>query len=108
MVSKSCSGIVDVDCELHGGLLKTFVDIIKLQPLKKLCLYSCDDHMKGDDIKVIYALEFRSGTLKELRFDYVDFRDIDLSFMSKLDCLDRLELYNCKRYLFIKKYTLKN
>jgi len=57
--------------------------------------------------KVIYALEFRSGTLKELKFEYFDFQDIDLSFMSKLDRLERLELDSCERFLFTKKLRLK-
>ena len=50
--------------------------------------------------------KFRSGTLKELVINWQDFRDIDLSFMSKLDHLEHLELYNCKRYLFTKKLHL--
>ena len=83
------------------------MDIIKTQPLKRLSLYYEPLHVQGEIKKVIYALEFRSETLKELTFKHLDFQDIDLSLMSKLDRLERLELINCRQYLFTKKLHLK-
>src|SRR5438045_3939656 len=73
MVSKSCNGIVDCELKLKSPFPESLVDIIKSQPLERLSLYSHDACILEGDKKVIYALEFRSATLKELNFDYLDF-----------------------------------
>ena len=49
--------------------------------------------------KIINALEYRSETLKELRFNQSNFKHVDLSFMSKLERLERLEFVNCRGFL---------
>ena len=65
-----------------------------------------DDSLDRENVKkIIYALEFRSETLKELSFEYADFRGIDLSFISKFDCLERLDLI---RVYGIGCYELQN
>ena len=107
MVPKSCNGIVDCVLKLKSPFPESFVDIIKSQPLERFALCSHDACIQEEDKKVIYALEFRSGTLKELTFESIDFQGIDLSVMSKLDRLERLELVSCKQFLFTKKLHLK-
>ena len=64
-------------------------DIIKSQPLEKL--YIVVNKLEGNAKKCIYASEFRSKTLKELSLDSINFKDIDLSFISKLEYLEHLE-----------------
>lgn len=98
--------------KLNSNFIKPFLDIIQLQPLQRMliCIVNIEENAK----KIIKALEFRSETLKELLFECLDFRDIDLSFISNLKRLERLKFIYCKgfvsqhyKYLSNKKFQLK-
>ena len=53
--------------------------------------------------KIIDALEFQSETLKELEFDHFNFQGIDLSFISRLECLEKLKFEYCKGFEYKEK-----
>ncbi|GBC06122.1 hypothetical protein RclHR1_06630011 [Rhizophagus clarus] len=111
-VSKLCNGVVNCELcfsKLDDALTNTFLDIIKLQPLERVLidtendsenvLIDTENNSEKEDIKkILYTLEFRAKTLKELSFRYVDFQSIDLSFLSKLESLERLEFSQCKGF----------
>src|SRR5438045_8548265 len=104
MVSKFCNGIGIVKFELSNAFLNSFVNIIKLQPLESILLDIGE--LQGENAKkVIHSLEFRSETLKKLSFYDFNFQGIDLSFISKFDCLERLDLI---RVYGIGCYELQN
>ena len=54
------------------------MNIIKSQPLERLTLYHCAC-IQRENKNDIYALEFRSATLKELTFSCLDFQNMDLA-----------------------------
>ena len=91
-LSQFCNGIVDCELRIYGlnkysTFTESLLDIIMLQPLERITM-TID---KGDIAKnFTNALEFRSKTLKELSLKYFDFQQIDLSFISKLECLEQL------------------
>ncbi|GBC16600.2 uncharacterized protein OCT59_026624 [Rhizophagus irregularis] len=92
-----CNGIVNIELWikfLNGIYVKQYMDIIKFQPLKRIFMYinNCEK------ISFNLGLEFRSETLKELILDSLDFKYIDLSFISKLKCLELLEFLYCKGF----------
>src|SRR5205823_3279467 len=47
------------------------------------------------DESIKNALGFRTETLKELLFHYINFQETDLSFISKFERLERLIFYEC-------------
>ena len=95
MAPKFCSNIQIF--ESNGEFIDPFLGVIKLQPLKKIILRH--DHLGKDGIKkLLYALKHRSETLKELSFSSFDFQSIDLSLISELECLDRLNFLNCRGF----------
>uniref|UniRef100_U9TZ54 Uncharacterized protein n=1 Tax=Rhizophagus irregularis (strain DAOM 181602 / DAOM 197198 / MUCL 43194) TaxID=747089 RepID=U9TZ54_RHIID len=110
-----CRNIINCDLwifKLNKIFVKPFLDIIQLQPLERvlICIVNIEENAK----KIIKALEFRSETLKELLFECLDFRDIDLSFISNLKRLERLKFIYCKgfishhyEFLSDKKFQLK-
>lgn len=110
-----CRNIINCDLwifKLNRIFVKPFLDIIQLQPLERvlICIVNIEENAK----KIIKALEFRSETLKELLFECLDFRDIDLSFLSNLKRLERLKFIYCKgfishhyEFLSDKKFQLK-
>ena len=110
MVSNFYNGIVN--CKLWiNAFHRAFLDFFKLQPLERLIMYVSKNLNKKNFKKIIYALEFRSETLKELSFESLDFRGIDLSFMSKLKSLERLgvvvlyhNLYLGRNFFFCCEY----
>ncbi|RIA99193.1 hypothetical protein C1645_811658 [Glomus cerebriforme] len=120
MVSKFCNGIVNCEfwiSDLNSTLTKPFLDIIKSQPLKRIFIDTyINNSMEKENVKnVLNTLEFRSKTLKELLFKSLDFQFIDLSFISKLECLEQLEFVHCRGFtlqyyetLFKKKFHLKD
>ncbi|CAG8693722.1 4345_t:CDS:2 [Rhizophagus irregularis] len=79
---------------LNGIYVKQYMDIIKFQPLRRLFIYINN----SEKISFNLGLEFRSETLKELILDSVDFKYINLSFISKLKCLELLEFLYCKGF----------
>jgi hypothetical protein len=115
-VSKFCNCIINCEfwiSNLSSALTKPFLDIIKLQPLERILIDTyTDNYVEKENVeKVIHALEFRSKTLKELLFRSLDFQLIDLSFISKLECLENLEFVQCRGFvlqpLFNKKFNFK-
>ncbi|GES80954.1 hypothetical protein GLOIN_2v637630 [Rhizophagus clarus] len=95
-----CRNIINCDLwifKLNNIFVKPFLDIIQLQPLERMliCIVNIEENAK----KIINALEFRSETLRELLFECLDFRDIDLSFLSNLKCLERLKFIYCKGFV---------
>ena len=115
MVPKFCNGIVKCELRIYSlnrMFAKPLLDIVKLQPLKSSLIRIND---KDDDAKkIMYTFEFRSETLKRLVLERLNFQKIDLSFMSKLECLERLEIkycngftYNFCKILIKKKLHLK-
>jgi hypothetical protein len=97
MISTFCNGIINLELWIKpfkGVFAKQYLDIIKLQPLKRILVYIDN----SEKIPLNLGLEFRSETLKELVFDSVDFRQINLSFISKLQCLELLEFLYCKGF----------
>jgi hypothetical protein len=100
-VSKFCNGIVNCELcfsRLDNALINTFLDIIKLQPLERI-LIDTENHSQKEDVKkILYTLEFRSKTLKELIFRNLDFQTIDLAFLSNLENLERLEFFQCRGF----------
>ena len=116
MIPNFCNGIVDFELwipKLSDSFSRLLLDMIKLQPLENLLIRICNI-IKKEDKNILRALEFRSDTLKELSFQGLDFKGVDLSFMSKLNCLERLEFDTCRRFvlqyneiLFKKKFHLK-
>ncbi|RIA79779.1 hypothetical protein C1645_844626 [Glomus cerebriforme] len=116
-VSKYCNGIINIELNfsrLNNALIKAFLDIIKLQPLKKILMHTEYNVLKEEAKNIVYALKFRSETLKELIFRDFDFQIIDLSFIPNLKSLERLEFISCKGFLlrynenlFKKEFHLK-
>ena len=102
-VSKCCNGIINCEISsldvlsnisnMHLSSISlvadSLADIVKSQPLERIVLdgYGMDENVK----KIVYALEFRTKTLKDLIFNGIKFKDVSLSFMSKLERLERLE-----------------
>ncbi|CAB4402943.1 unnamed protein product [Rhizophagus irregularis] len=110
MVSKYCNYIVNLELCINSFdnvFLKQYLDIIKLQPLKKITIYlECIEKVPN------LGLEFRKETLKVLVLDNVDFQHFDLSLISKLKCLEHLEFLYCEGFdhckdLFKDKLYLK-
>ncbi|CAB5296227.1 unnamed protein product [Rhizophagus irregularis] len=97
MISTFCDGIVNMELwikSLNGIYVKQYMDIIKFQPLRRIFIYINN----SEKISFNLGLEFRSETLKELILDSVDFKYINLSFISKLKCLELLEFLYCKGF----------
>ncbi|GBB86709.1 hypothetical protein RclHR1_01310005 [Rhizophagus clarus] len=97
MVSTFCEGLVNLELwvkSLNSVLAKQYLDIIKFQPLKRILMYINN----SEKIPFNLGLEFRSETLKELILDSIDFQYINLSFISKLECLKLLEFLYCKGF----------
>ncbi|RIA87003.1 hypothetical protein C1645_878316 [Glomus cerebriforme] len=108
MLSKFCNSIVNYELFIHelneqNIFINPFLEIIKLQPLVRLLMY-INDHIDEENVgnveKILYTLEFRSETLKELLFKFLDFKRIDLSFISKLEYLEHLEFIYCDGFTF--------
>ncbi|GBB93534.1 hypothetical protein RclHR1_02190009 [Rhizophagus clarus] len=114
-IHKSCNNIINCDLliyKLNYNIVKEFLNIIKSQPLKRISIYTnfLEQHKK----EIIYALEYRSFSLKELIFIYMDFKNIDLTSITKLECLEKLEFDNCEGFTYEhcnifskKKFQLK-
>ncbi|CAB4437749.1 unnamed protein product [Rhizophagus irregularis] len=114
-IHKSCNNIINCNLliyKLNYNFVKEFVNIIKSQPLKRISIYTnfLEQHKK----EIIYALEYRSNTLRELIFIYMDFKNIDLSSLTKLENLEKLEFDNCEGFTYEhcnifskKKFQLK-
>jgi hypothetical protein len=115
MITKNCNCIVNFELWIKSPksvFAKKYLDIIKLQPLKKVLLYIDNP----DKISFNLGLEFRSETLKELVLDSIDFQQINLSFIPKLKYLEILEFLYCKGFnncevlsgnnLFLKEFKL--
>jgi len=87
-----------IRCELyiseHGVFVKPLLDIFKSQPLEEITLSLSFEDQKSIK-EFICFLEFRSETLKELSFSCQNFEGIGLSFILKLERLERLEFYKC-------------
>ena len=82
-------------------LMNPFLDITKSQPLEKMVIHTnYHDGTKENINKVVCALEFRSETLKELKFCDLNFQQVDLSSISRLECLERLKFTNCKDFTY--------
>jgi hypothetical protein len=98
MITKTCNCVVNFELwikSLKSVFAKKYLDIIKLQPLKKVLLYIDNP----DKISFNLRLEFRSETLKELVLDSsIDFQQINLSFIPKLKYLEILEFLYCKGF----------
>ena len=77
---------------LMRSLIDIFVNIIKSQPLKSISM--CILKIRERE-KIIRALEFRTKTLKDLQLYNLNFQGIDLSFISKLECLEHLGFTYC-------------
>ena len=98
MVPKFCSGIINLNLYMSELYISTTIlDIVKSQPLERMKFYN-HYGIKVYVKEIIDALEFRSETLKQLVFIRFDFQGIDLSFVSRLGCLERLELYYCEGF----------
>jgi hypothetical protein len=115
MITKTCNCIVNFELwikSFKSVFAKKYMDIIKLQPLKRVLLYIDN----SDKISFNLGLEFRSETLKELVLDSIDFQQINLSFIPKLEYLERLEFLYCKGFnncvvlsenkLYLKEFKL--
>ncbi|RIA87936.1 hypothetical protein C1645_827093 [Glomus cerebriforme] len=93
VISKFCNRIINFELCIDGfyKFAKQISDIIRLQPLERIC--SCRNVISD------LELEYRSETLKVLLFKDVE-RSIDLSFMSKLECLEYFGLEFCYDAIF--------
>jgi hypothetical protein len=114
-IHKTCNNIINCNLliyKLNYNFVEEFVNIIKSQPLKSISIYTnfLEQHKK----EIIYSLESRTNTLRELIFIYMDFKNIDLSSITKLECLEKLEFDNCEGFTYEhcnifskKKFQLK-
>ncbi|RIA85473.1 hypothetical protein C1645_741545 [Glomus cerebriforme] len=97
MLSIICNNIIEYNIIIgKSNEINPISDIIKLQPLEKIFIeFSYSNITKKFIQKIIKALEFRSKTLKKLVFKYLDFQSIELSFITKLECLKHLDFQYC-------------
>jgi hypothetical protein len=79
--------------------VQPFLDIIKSQPLEKMVIHNYLG-TKENINKIVCALEFRSETLKELKFCDLNFQQVDLSSISRLECLERLKFKYCEDFTY--------
>ena len=109
MIPKFCNSIVDYNLYINfnSEFVKPCLDIIKFQPLERV-IFSLNNVNAKD-------IAHQTETLKELSFRYSDLQYIDLSFMSKLECLEQLEFQLCEGFtsnhcesLFEKNFISKN
>src|ERR1043165_4818310 len=95
MLPKFCNGIVKLNLKVESIDVQPFLDIIKSQPLEKMVI---DNHngTKENINKIVCALESRSETLKKLEFCDLNFQEVDLSSISRLECLVRIKFEHCE------------
>ena len=100
MLPKFCNGIVDLNLRVVSIIdVQPFLDIIKSQPLEKMVIRSYNG-TKENINKIVCALEFRSETLKELVFWSLNFQEVDLSSISRLECLEWLKFRQCEGFTY--------
>ncbi|RIA83961.1 hypothetical protein C1645_833017 [Glomus cerebriforme] len=97
MLSIICNNIIEYNIIIEeSNGINPLSDIIKLQPLEKIFIeFSYSNITKKFIPKIIKALEFRSKTLKKLVFKYLNLQSIELSFITKLECLKHLDFQYC-------------
>src|SRR5581483_5178249 len=101
-VSKFCNSIVDCELSISANVTASLsLDVIKFQPLERLLINIHNQNFK----KVIYALESRSETLKELNLKFKG--RIDLSSITDLERFDVVFVSQPRETLFRKKFHLK-
>ncbi|GBC01383.1 hypothetical protein RclHR1_04170008 [Rhizophagus clarus] len=101
IISQNCNCIDNFELwikSFNSAFANQYLDIIKTQPLKKLLIYLDNP----GNVPFNLGLEHRSETLKELTLDSIDFQQFDLSFISKLECLENLEFLYCKGFSHCK------
>jgi hypothetical protein len=110
MITKFCNGIINFELcirkKLNEEFIKIFMNIIRLQPLKRLFIISENMNIK----KIYNNLEFRSKTLNILIFENINFQKINSSFiiLLKLECLEQLEFKFCFGFTSKHYETLHN
>ena len=104
-MSKFCNGIID--CKISNLnvssislVADSLADIIKSQPLERIvlngtrCMFRMSENVENVK-KIVNVLEFRSETLKALRFYELNFKHVNLSCVPKMERLERLEFVGC-------------
>lgn len=95
-----CHNIIEFNLYIHKlniHCVSLISYIIKSQPLERMTI-----HMKSlrkNAKEIIHALTFRSKTLKILTFTFMNLEKLDLSFVLKLELLEKLKFTNCKGFV---------
>src|ERR1044072_2168799 len=71
-----------------------------LPSLEKMVIDNYNGTKENINNKVVCVLEFRSETLKELKFCDLNFQQVDLSFISRLECLEQLKFSHCEGFTY--------
>jgi hypothetical protein len=103
MIPKFCNKVINCELSvdnLNENFINPFLDIIRSQPLEKILIYISRLSNLGENTqKILNSLEFRSDTLKKLLFEHLDFQKIDLSFMTSLERIEKIEFIHCKGFV---------